>query len=165
MKGQFSEAEKDFAKASELAPNAVLPDVALGLIGMQSGKLDRAVQVLRLAAAQHPDNYLAQYWLSVALEHSGALPGSREGDEAFAALQASVRCNPDFWHSRADLGKALLSRGDADGAIKQLEKAAELNPQATSPMYLLAQAYRRKGNEAKAAEYGGAGQCDAGRRT
>jgi len=39
-----------------------------------------------------------------------------------------------------------------DGAIEQLEKAAELNPQASSPLYLLAQAYRRKGNEAKAAE-------------
>src|SRR5690348_14530573 len=30
MKGQFGEAQKDFAKGSELAPNEVLPDVALG---------------------------------------------------------------------------------------------------------------------------------------
>jgi len=153
MKGQFSEAEKDFAKASELAPNEVLPDVALGLIAMQSGNLDRAVQALRRAAAQHPDNYLAQYWFAEALLHSGAVPGTREGDEALAALQASVRHNPGFWHSRSDLGKVLLSRGEVDSAIEQLEKAVELNPQASSPLYLLAQAYRRKGNEAKAAEF------------
>lgn len=152
MKGQFEDAEKDFTRASELAPGEVLPDVALGLIAMQMGQLDKSVQELRRATARHPENYYAQYWFSNALERSGAAPDSKEGDEMLTALEASVRLNPSFWHSRADLGKILLARGKVDRAIVELQKAADLNPSATSPLYLLAQAYRRKGDEAKAGE-------------
>ena len=152
MKGQFSEAEQDFTTSARLAPKDSLPVVATALVSMQTGHLDKAVELLRQASKQDPDDYFALYWFAEALLHAGAVPGSREGDEALAALQASIRNNPDFWHSRSDLGKVLLSRGEVDGAIEQLEKAAELNPQASSPLYLLAQAYRRKGNEAKAAE-------------
>lgn len=150
MKGQFGDAEKDFSKASELAPNEVLPDISLGLIAMQMGKLDESVQYLRRAAQRHPDNYYAQYWFAIALERSGAAPGTKEGGEQLNALEASVRLNPDFWHSRADLGKILLDLGKVDRAIVELQKAADLNPTATSPLYLLAQAYRRKGEQAKA---------------
>lgn len=152
MKGQFEEAQKDFMKASELAPNEVLPDVALGLVAMQKGDLDKSVLDLRHAAQRHPDSYLAHYWLGKALERSGAAPGTKEGDELLRALQISVQLNPNFWHSRADLGKILISRGEVDLAIVHLQKAAELNPSATSPLYLLAQAYRRKGDEARASE-------------
>ena len=152
MKGQFEDAEKDFIRASELAPGEVLPDVALGLIAMQMGQLEKSVQELRRATKRHPENYYAQYWFSNALERSGAAPDSKEGDEMLAALEASVRLNPSFWHSRADLGKILLARGKVDRAIVELQKAADLNPSATSPLYLLAQAYRRKGDEAKAGE-------------
>jgi len=152
MKGQFEDARKDFAKASELAPNEALPDVALGLISMQMGNMDKAVQDLRVAAHRHPDNYFAQYWFSNALERSGAAPDTKEGEELLNALEASVRLNPNFWHSRTDLGKALLGRDKVDRAIDELEKAATLNPSATAPLYLLAQAYRRKGDSARARE-------------
>lgn len=150
MKGQFGEAEKDFARASESDPNEVLPDVALGLVAMQTGNLDGAVRNLRRAVARHPDNYLAQYWFSKALEHAGAAPGTKEGAEVLSALEESVRLNPNFWHSRADLGKTLLDNGKVEPAIVQLQKAADLNPTATGPLYLLAQAYRRKGDDARA---------------
>src|SRR6266567_4482767 len=150
MKGEFREAEQDFATASKLAPQDVLPSVSLGLISMQMGHLDKAVSGLRQAVLRHRDSYLGQYWLAKVLLQSGAAPGTKEGEEALAALRASVRLNPDFWHARADLGKALLDRGEAPGAIVELEKAAVLNPSASSPLYLLAQAYRRQGDEARA---------------
>lgn len=150
MKGQFEEAEKDFSKASDLGPNDALPDIALGLIAMQMGNLDKSVEDLRRATHRHPDNYYAQYWLSNALERAGAAPDSKEGEERLRALEASVRLNPSYWHSRADLGKILLALGKVDRALAELQKAAALNPAATSPLYLLAQAYRRKGEDAKA---------------
>ena len=46
----------------------------------------------------------------------------------------------------------LLDRGDLDSAIGHLKRAAALNPAATNPFYLLAQVYRRKGDEARAQE-------------
>ncbi len=154
MKGQSPEAGRDFTAATKLAPGDPLPVVAASLVTMQSGELNQAVDMLRGAAKQHPEDYFAQYWYAVALMHAGAVPGTPGGEEVLTSLRASVRDNPDFWHSRAELGKALLSRDDVDGAIEQLTKANELNPKATSPLYLLAQCYRRKGNSAKAAELG-----------
>lgn len=152
MKGQSPEAARDFTTAANLAPGDPLPIVAASLAAMQSGELNQAVEKLRGAATQHPEDYFAQYWYAVALLHAGAVPGTPQGEEVLASLQASVRDNPDFWHSRAELGKALLGRGDVDAAIVHLTKANELNPKATSPLYLLAQCYRRKGDNAKAAE-------------
>jgi tetratricopeptide (TPR) repeat protein len=152
MKGQFDEGEKDFAKASDLAPQEVLPAVSLGLIAMQKGNLDKAVATLRQAAARHRDSYLAQYWFAEALLRGGAEPGTKNRDQALAALKQSVRLNPNFWHARADLGKLLLDRDEVDAAISELQKAASLNPSATGPLYLLAQAYRRKGDESRAQE-------------
>jgi len=150
MKGEFREAEQDFATAAKLSPEDVLPSVSLGLVSMQMGQLDQAVDGLRQAVSRHRDNYLAQYWFAKVLLQSGAAPGTKEGEEAMAALRASVRLNPDFWHARADLGKALLDRGEGPAAIVELEKAAALNPSASSPLYLLAQAYRRQGDEDRA---------------
>jgi tetratricopeptide (TPR) repeat protein len=152
MKGQFADAEQDFITAARLAPQEVMPSVALALVSMQSNNLDHAVAILREAATRHPDDYFAQYWFAEALLHAGAVPGTKAGAEALAALQASVRSKPDFWHSRADLGKVLLERGQVDPAIVQLEKAADLNPSASGPLYLLAQAYRRRGNLERAQE-------------
>src|SRR5438093_11508635 len=67
-----------------------------------------------------------------------------------AALRDLLHLNPDYRHASADMGKALLDRGEAPAAIVELEKAAALNPSASSPLYLLAQAYRRQGDEARA---------------
>ncbi len=152
MKGQSPEAARDFGTAIKLAPGDPLPVVAMSLAAMQSGDLNQAVATLQGAAKQHPEDYFAQYWYAVALLHSGAVPGTPQGEEVLASLRASVRDNPEFWHSRAELGKALLGHNDVDGAIEQLTKANQLNPKATSPLYLLAQCYRRKGNNAKAEE-------------
>jgi tetratricopeptide (TPR) repeat protein len=152
MKGQFGEAESDYTTAQSLAPQEALPDVALGLVAMQAGQLQKSVDILRRAAARHPDHYLAQFWFATALLHAGATPNTKEGDEALSALQTSVRLNPEFWHSRADLGKELLDRGEVDPAIAQLRKAASLNPKASSPLYLLARAYKKKGDDQAANE-------------
>ena len=152
MKGQFDEAQHDFADAARLAPGDASPRVSEGVLAMQRGDLDQSIALLRQATTLSPDNYLAQFWLAEAMLRSGVAPDSKEGNEALAALQRSVRSNPDFWHSQTDLGKVLLDRGGLDSAITHLEKAAALNPAATNPLYLLAQAYRRKGDGTRAQE-------------
>lgn len=150
MKGQFTEAQDDFLRAARVAPQGVLPGVALGLIAMQMGRLDRAVEILRGAAKAHPDSYLAQYWYGRALMQSGAAPGTEEALEAAAAFEACIRLNPSFWHARLDLSKILLDSGAVDSAIRQLEEAVALNPGSGGPLYMLSQAYRRKGDQTRA---------------
>jgi len=152
MKGQFDEAQQDFATAGKIAPRDASPRVSEGVLAMQRGDLDRSIELLRQATSLSPDNYLAQFWLAEAMLRSGVTPDSKQGSEALAALQRSVHSNPEFWHSQTDLGKVLMDRGDLDAAIGHLEKAAALNPAATNPLYLLAQIYRRKGDAARAQE-------------
>lgn len=152
MKGQFDEAQQDFSKAAKLSPGDASPRVSEGVLAMQRGDLDRSIELLRQATVLSPGSYLAQFWFAEAMLRSGVAPDSKEGNEALAALERSVRANPDFWHSQTDLGKVLLDRGDLDSAISHLKRAAALNPAATNPFYLLAQVYRRKGDEARAQE-------------
>lgn len=152
MKGEFDEAQQDFAAAAKLAPDDPSPLVSEGVLAMQRGDLQRSIELLRRATTLDRGNYLAEFWLAEAMLRSGVPPDSKEGEEALMALQRSVHSNPDFWHSQADLGKVLMDRGELDAAIGHLEKAATLNAAATSPLYILAQVYRRKGNAARAQE-------------
>lgn len=152
MKGQFTQAEQDFAEAAKRAPEKAVHYVALGTVWMQTGHVEKAIDIMRAGARKKPNDFLTQYMLGRALLQSGALPRALAGEEAFAALQTSVRLNPNFWHSRVELGKLLLKRGEVDRAIQELEKAVELNPGQATPAYPLAQAYRAKGNLARAQE-------------
>ena len=68
------------------------------------------------------------------------------------AFERSITLNPKFVHSRAELGKVLLKRGEVDRAIEQLQEAVALDPSDAGPTYQLAQAYRKKGNPARAEE-------------
>jgi tetratricopeptide (TPR) repeat protein len=152
MKGQVAESEKDFQAAHRLAPQKTLPYVALGIAWMQLGLFEKAVGALREQAKLKPNDYLIEYLLGEALMRSGLAPGSETESEAIKAFEASVRANPEFVHSRAELGKLLLRRGEVDRAIEELEKAVELDPTDASPAFQLGQAYRRKGDSARAQE-------------
>jgi DNA-binding SARP family transcriptional activator len=88
----------------------------------------------------------------VALMRAGVDPAGPEAVEAVDALHASIRANPRFAPSHGELGRLLLKRNDTDGAIRELEKATELDAENTVAMYNLAQAYRKKGDRARAGD-------------
>jgi DNA-binding SARP family transcriptional activator len=66
------------------------------------------------------------------------------------ALRASIRANPSFAPAHAELGRLLLKRDEPDAAISELEKATTLDPASTPALYALSQAYRKKGDTARA---------------
>lgn len=150
MKGQVAESEKDFQMAHTLAPAKTLPYVALGIAWMQLGETQKAVEELREQSKLNPSDYLIHYLLGEALIRSGPVPGSEKENEAIGAFATSVRLNPSFSHSQVELGKLLLRRGQLDQAIVALEKAVLLDPTEAAGTFQLAQAYRRKGESAKA---------------
>ena len=150
MKGQVAESEKDFEMARSLAPQKTLPYVALGIAWMQLGEIQKAVEELQKQAQRNPEDFLVHYLLGEALLRSGPPPGSDVESGAIRAFETSVRLNPNFVHSRAGLGKLLLRRGELDRAIGELEKAVEIDPAETAPVFQLANAYRRKGDTARA---------------
>jgi len=95
-------------------------------------------------------DFLIPYIFGVALVHSGAESGTPAADEAVTAFESSIRLNANFSHSHAELGKLLYKQGQVDRAITELEAATTLDPGDSGPVYVLAQAYRKKGEKAEA---------------
>jgi tetratricopeptide (TPR) repeat protein len=151
MKAQLSEAEKAFEQARRLAPDRPAAYAALAMIWMQTGQTDKAVEALRKETHLRSD-HIIPYTFAVALVRSGVDPASPEATEAIDALRASIRSNGEFAPARSQLGRLLLKRNELEGAIRELEKATALDPDATAALYNLAQAYIRKGDKTRAAE-------------
>jgi Flp pilus assembly protein TadD len=149
MKGSVEDAEKDFQTASQIAPDKSLPYFALGEVWMQSGNTDKAVSVLRERNKRGGD-FLIPYIFGVALIRAGAEPGTPAADEAVSALRSSILRNGSFSHSHAELGKLLFKQGDTDAAIRELRAASALDPDDAGPVYVLAQAYRKRGEKSQA---------------
>ena len=152
MRGSLDAAEQDFQTASNLAPDKSLPYFALGWVWVQSGQTEKAVKALREKSKLPGIDFLVPYILAVALVHSGAEPGTPTGDEAVAAFESSIRLNSNFSHSHAELGKLLFKQSQLDRAIIELKAATSLDPGDSGPVYVLAQAYRKKGQKAEADE-------------
>ena len=152
MKGRFKDAEAAFDRSTELAPEANLPGVALGLILLQQDRVPDAVRVLRERRERSRDDYLVHWFLAEALHRSGLRPGTDEEAEAVEAVRKSVQLHPELFQSRVLLGKMLARRGALDQAIEHLEKARAIDPQNVSASYQLAQVYRKKGDAESAKE-------------
>jgi len=152
MKAQLSQAEKEFEKARSLAPDRPAPYAALAMIWMQTGQAEKAVERLREEARTRTKDHVIPYTFAVALVRSGIDPSGPAGLEAVEALRASIRVNAAFAPAHSQLGRLLLRRDDVDGAIRELEKAIELDPGATAALYNLGQAYNRKGDRQRASE-------------
>jgi len=119
---------------------------------MQTGQTQKAVDVLRTEAQRRKSDHVVPYIFAVALMRSGLDPTSPEAAEALGALRTSIGANAEFAPAHSELGRLLLKRDDLDAAIGELEKAVALDAGSTAAIYNLAQAYRRKGDRARAAD-------------
>jgi tetratricopeptide (TPR) repeat protein len=151
MRAELGPAEAEFETARRLAPGAPAPYAGLAMIWMQTGQTDKAVDVLRKEARARRD-HVVPYIFAVALMRSGLDPAGPGAAEAVTALQSSIGANPRFAPSHSELGRLLLKRDDLDGAIRELETAIALDAENTAAIYNLAQAYRKKGDRARAAD-------------
>jgi tetratricopeptide (TPR) repeat protein len=122
------------------------------MIWMQTGHTDTAVDTLREEVRRGAGGHIVPYIFAVAVMRSGIDPAAPEAAEAIDALRASLRSNARFAPAHSELGRILLKRDELDAAIAELEQAVALDPDATGALYNLAQAYRKKGDRARATE-------------
>lgn len=151
LRAELGPAETEFDAARRLAPDRPAPYAGLAMIWMQTGQTQKAVDVLREQSRRHRD-HIVPYIFAVALVRSGVDPAGPDAAEAVDALRASIRANPAFAPSHSELGRLLLKRDDVEGAIRELENATALDAENTAAIYNLAQAYRRKGDRARAGD-------------
>jgi tetratricopeptide (TPR) repeat protein len=149
MKGQFEDAEHEFRAAGDLAPRG-LAGAAMGLVLLQEDKVSEAIAALNQQRARNPEDPWTCWLLAEALYRSDATPGSPPETQALESLERSLALDGSLAQPRALLGKILLHRGEVDRALVELSKAAELDPQDVTTTYLLAQAYQKKGDHARA---------------
>jgi tetratricopeptide (TPR) repeat protein len=143
----YEHAESAYRVANELAPDyfpwayqlAVLKD-------FQGADLEEIVaafeEALRLNDVYPP----APYRYGEALMRQGWLHQARD------AFRTAIELDPGFSMAHRGLGHALIALDDADGAVRHLERAAELEPKDGMIFSALARAYQMQGQRDKAME-------------
>ena len=122
----------------------------MGISELEEGNLNGAIQSFRKAAVHGPKDPRCYYFLTESLIQKGAAPESSEFQEALESINTAVSLEPNFAHAYVDRAKLELARGDAKTALVDLEHARSIDPNSSSIAYLLARAYQRKGERAKA---------------
>ena len=90
-------------------------------------------------AAKAPGNPRALTLLGV------AYTDRHEPDRAYEAFQAAIRANPDFHDAHANLGSALIGRGDLAGALEVFTRARALDSKNAEDAYHLGLIYYKLG--------------------
>jgi uncharacterized caspase-like protein/tetratricopeptide (TPR) repeat protein len=71
-----------------------------------------------------------------------------DDDKAKAAFEHAIAIDPDYEEARVSYAAALLDQGNLDEAVRQLNAALQQKPEDGTALYLLSQAYFRKGDYA-----------------
>ncbi len=128
LQAQYDSAAADFEKASKLLPEEPYAAVGMTVLLRQQNQTADMVEVVRSRLKRSPSDWMLNYLLAEALVREGAEPGQPAFTEAVAALNRSIQSNRGFGGSYASLGKLYLRNNQTEAALKQLQKAVELDP-------------------------------------
>jgi tetratricopeptide (TPR) repeat protein len=150
LKAKFPEAVEDYRRAINLAPNDAGNHIALGLCQLETGDLEGALQAFQQAGDLGSKAPEAYYFLAEALIQKGVEPGTPSFERASQAIDKALSLDSNLPYAYLDRAKLALRADATDQAIADLERAQALDPKSRSIAYVLAQAYQRKGETAKA---------------
>jgi Flp pilus assembly protein TadD len=120
----------------------------LGIVLMQKGKIDAAINCFQQALRIRPDSTEARNNLGYALLQIGNV------NAAITCFQQVLRIRPDFAQAHDNLGYALLQLGKVDEAITHCQRALQINPDDAEACVNLGNALFRKGRvDAAIAQY------------
>ncbi len=145
--GRLTEAERLYRNLLET--DASQPDALhlLGVIALQSGKYDQAIDLINRAIAIKPDFAEAYNNLGTALR------ALRRLDEAMIAYQNALTYKPDFIDAHFNLGTALVDKGLYAEAATSYQKVLGFNPEYTTAYYSLGQVLQQMGEPQQAIPY------------
>ncbi|HLK41240.1 MAG TPA: tetratricopeptide repeat protein [Polyangiaceae bacterium] len=120
--GNLGEAERLYREVLAHDPNRAEAAFYLGMLALQSARLDEAVEMLTRATALAPDNPACHANLGVALRRKGLFPAAMD------SLATAMALNPDLVAPASNLAQILHEYGAAEGELACLEHAAGLEP-------------------------------------
>lgn len=146
-KNDFESALAEFRMAETLNPNEPGVQHAIGRVLYKMNRYDEAVPHLQAVLSQNR-SHAAAYFL---LGRIQLRQGDREA--AIKSLQAAIKARPGLAAAKRDLAQALVLAGRADEGIALYEQLAKRGVSDSSLHALMAVAYRKAGNLAKAKEH------------
>jgi len=120
--GRLAQARASYLEALSLDPSRPEPLDLLGVIAVQTGQFDEAIEWIRQAIAINP---------RVAGYHShlgNALDGKGQRDQAIAAWRVAIGLDGSFAEAYANLGNALREKGQLKEAAEACRQAVRLDP-------------------------------------
>lgn len=118
----------------------------LGILALQRGEPDVALELLRAASARMPTNAYTYFNLGDALGAKGLF------DEAIAALRQALALDPGMLAAYSKLGLALRMVGRLDDAMRVYQRAIAVHPQAVECYCGLGNVLIKKGMLKEAAD-------------
>ncbi len=120
--GRAADAEPVLLDLTVRYPASYEASEALGALFAESGKMDRALPLLKRAAALAPRQAVAHANLGAAYLKLG------ENSDALRELQLAANLEPKNAATQSNLGQALMLTGQPGAAAKSFALAAELEP-------------------------------------
>jgi predicted O-linked N-acetylglucosamine transferase (SPINDLY family) len=120
--GQFEAAEQLYRQILEVMPDHADALHLLGVIGLQVGSYDFAVEHIRRAIKVNTFEPAFHNSLGSALQGQGKL------GEAIDSFQHAVRLKPDFAEAHYNLGAVFMSQGKLEEAIISFGRTLQANP-------------------------------------
>ncbi len=118
----LQDAEQIYRQILNADPNNADAYYFLGVIALQVGKFDIAIQFIKKAIQIIPNIPVCYSNLGIALKGLGRV------DEAIANYKKAISINPDFADAHNNLGIALKSLGRLSETIASYKKAISINP-------------------------------------
>jgi tetratricopeptide (TPR) repeat protein len=120
--GALREAEQTYKRALALDPAHVDALHYLGVLAMQAGRNDIAVELIERAISLNGKIPECHYNIGIALGALGRF------EEAAEHSRKAIELKPDYAEAYMNLGNALMAQRKPDEAISHYEKAIALNP-------------------------------------
>ena len=138
--GRLPQAESIYQQIMQADPSQ--PDALhlLGVIALQVGKNDVAVDLITKALSLKPDYAEAHSNLGNALQGLGEL------EEAVASYHKALSLKPDYFEAQTNLGTALQGLGEREDAVASCRKALAIKPDYAEAHYNLGIALHDLGN-------------------
>lgn len=117
--GDMGAAAATYTKLISQRPDLVRPRLNLASVYMSQGQLPLALITLRETVALFPNDAMAHYALSFALE------ASHQFGEARAEREKAIVLKPDYGDAHYALGLSLERDGDLESAVKSYRRAIQ----------------------------------------
>ena len=143
----FEEALGKFQRACILDQESDIGCVNVGIAFLNMQRLDEAQQILQKSAERDPKNPRVWFNLGLLAKSAG------QPEAAIDFFQRAATLDPADADTQYFLGLIYSQQQQYDKAIAAFENALKLNPFQVSAEFGLAQAFRRKGDDARAIEH------------